>query len=70
MGYKITLNGTYLMAVQYSKPGSYTKRSSSGMKRWSARQEEWDKEVFDVPGLTFVQWLKLLREKRLLVDNL
>lgn len=70
MAYLIRLNGTSLTAVQYHKPGSYTKRSSSGMKRWSARQDEWNKEVLEVPGLSFMQWLKILKNKTLVVDTL
>jgi hypothetical protein len=70
MGYEIKLQGSNLRAVEYHAPGSFTKRSSNGMKRWSSRQAEFDKHPIEVSGISFVQWLKLLKRKRLVVDTL
>jgi hypothetical protein len=70
MAYQIRLEGTTLKAVEYHKPGFYTRASSNGMKRWMSGQLERDKHPIDVPGLSFVQWLKLLKCKSLIVDNI
>jgi hypothetical protein len=70
MSYEITLKGTTLQAVQYNQPGTFTRRSSSGMKRWMNRQLERDQPPIEVPGILFVQWLKLLKHKSIIVDKL
>ena len=70
MAFQIRLEGRVLKAVEYHKPGDYTKRSSSGMKRWSSRQSEFDKHPIEVPGISFVQWLQLLKHKSLIVEKL
>lgn len=70
MAFQIRLEEKVLKAVEYHAPGSYTKRSSGGMKRWSQRQSEFDKHPIEVTGISFVQWLKLLKHKSLTVEKL
>lgn len=70
MAYQIRLEGKVLVAVEYHRPGPYTRRSSNGMKRWMSGQIERDKHPIEVPGLSFVQWLQLLKHKSLILDTL
>jgi hypothetical protein len=70
MSYQLRLEGTILRAVEYHKPGPYTRRSSSGMKRWMSGQLENDKHPIEVPGISFIQWLKLLKDKSLILDTI
>jgi hypothetical protein len=68
MAYQLNLEGTTVKAVEYYKPGKH--RSSNGMKAWMNMQLEFDKHPVEVPGLSFVQWLNLLKNKSLIVDKL
>jgi hypothetical protein len=70
MAYQIRLEGTTLKAVEYNEPGPYTRMNSNGMKRWSSRQDEFDKHPIEVPGISFIQWLRLLKHRSLIVDKL
>jgi hypothetical protein len=68
MGYQLRLEGTTVVAVPYI-PCSKN-RSSNGMKAWMARQKEFDKHAVELPGITFVQWLNLLKKKYIYVKEI
>jgi hypothetical protein len=70
MGYELRFDGSNVTAVEYNKPGPFTRRNSKGMTRWMNRQLERDKNPIEVPGLSFSQWLKILKPKRLIIDKL
>lgn len=74
MAYQLRLyrgiDGPIVKAVKYFPPGPFTRRSSNGMKRWMSRQLECDKEAIELPGISFVQWLRLIKHKSLTVDKL
>ena len=70
MAYQLRLEETTVKAGQYFSPGEFTRRSSNGMKRWMARQLQFDKEAIEIKELTFIQWIKLLKYKSLTVDKL
>lgn len=69
MAYRLSLQGTKVMAEKYFAPGSFTRRSSNGMKRWMGRQLEFAKDAVEVPALPFGWWLKLLKHKSIIIEN-